>query len=446
LFVRPPKADFDRWVALGNDEWSYQAVLPYFRKLENDRDFGHDHDLHGTSGPIPVSRGLEVPLHPISAAFLAACQSLGFPVADDKNRPSSVGVGRAPSNYVDGVRINTGLAYVLPALGRGHLTVAGDAFVHRVLVSRGRATGVEVERDGKVEVIFGDEIVLCCGAVKSPHVLMLSGLGPAAELAAQGIKVIADLPGVGKSFSDHPDVNVTYALQHGIPPRPGTRMIEVVLNLTADGSPFPEDLEIMCFPRTLLAMARGGAGPADLARRARQTVSALRAFSPRLVVAQARRRHSHFLANALQQQESRGDLTLVSPDPRTQPLLTYNYLSTALDRKRMRQALRTSSRIVDTPEFAELGARRTGPDDGTLHDDALLDGWARRNVITAIHMSGTAHFGPDSDPTAVVDQRCRVRHIDRLRVVDTSVFPTVTSRGTNAAAIMLAERVADWYG
>jgi choline dehydrogenase-like flavoprotein len=434
-FVRATRADLDGWAAAGNDLWSHDALLPAFRRLEADADFG-DRPGHGATGPIPVSR-VHRP-HPVTDAFAAACDTLGFPAEPDKNGDAPPGHGPVPFNVADGVRVNTAMAYLSPRRDSPLLTVVGGVRVTRVLVERGRAVGVQTDR-GPVRAA---EVVLSAGAVGSPHLLLLSGIGPADHLRATGIDVVADLPGVGADFSDHPDVYVTYRPARRTPMPRGLLPLATALN-TAD------HLEVMPwlkpFSQVMLSRSSGSAlaGVAEVLRRPAGTLRALRHSSPSRLLDAARRRDDLYLAVALQQEESRGRISLTSADPLVQPRIRYRYLTEAADRRRLREGIRLAAELLRTPGFAPLVAERTGLPDDVLADDRELDRWTRAHLATAVHLAGSARMGPAGDAGAVVDQHLRVRGVAGLRVVDTSVMPQVTSRGPAATAVVIGERAAE---
>ena len=194
-FTRARKSDFDRWVAAGNCEWSYDAVLPYMIKLERDLEFG-DQEHHGTGGPMPVNRDRHNP-HPVTSAFYGACAELGYPEEADKNGEQAIGYGPVPRNAVDGLRYNTAICYLNPVRSRPNLVVRANTLVRKIVFKGTVATGVEVSDSRGTEVIEGREIVLCAGAIKTPQILLLSGVGPTTQLAEHGIPVVRDLPGVG---------------------------------------------------------------------------------------------------------------------------------------------------------------------------------------------------------------------------------------------------------
>jgi predicted dehydrogenase (TIGR03970 family) len=404
VFLRATRADLDGWAADGNDLWSADAVLPAFRRLEADREFG-DRPGHGADGPVPVTRVREA--HPLADAFAAAAAELGHEAEPDKNAlDASVGYGPVPLNVVDGVRINTAMAYLSPRRGLSTLTVRGGVTVRRVVVERGRAVGVETGGG----VVRGAEVVLCAGAVGSPHLLLLSGIGPAVDLRRAGIEVVADVPGVGAGFSDHPNVYVGY--RPAGPIESARLPLHGVLHATSSGAALPGDLEILPW-LTPFSRITGGTPGDDLV-----------------------------VGVGLQREDSRGRLSL-DDDPGRQPRLAYGYLTEDADRRRLREGVRLAADLLRTEALKPLVAGRTDLPDGVLDDDRALDGWVRASLTTAIHLAGTARMGPPSDPGAVVDQRLRVRGVRGLRVVDTSVLPRVPSRGPAATAVMLGERAAE---
>jgi predicted dehydrogenase (TIGR03970 family) len=434
-FVRARRADFDGWLAAGNPEWSYEKSLPFFRALEADEQFG-DQSLHGSSGPMPVTRPaltrpnltLSSPPHPVTAAFATAAAELGFAEETDKNGEQPAGHGPLPMNVRDGVRWNTALAYLLPLGSRPNLVVRGDTTVRRVLFEGTRAVGVEVASDsGDVFTVLGGEIVLAAGSIQSPQLLMLSGIGPKAELERHGIPLVADSPGVGIGFSDHPQVQLTWR------PRPeisraaasagwaGPAM-EWALNDSGSVSENEPDgdgstaIEILPLLKPMAYLLTGAVRTGD---------------SPDLTV-----------LVAVQNEVSRGHIRLSSADPTSPPEIDYDYLSSSADVSHLRSAVRLAARVIGSTAFAAVSDGLTGLDEQTLADDERLDAWVRANLGTAIHLCGSARMGPDGDPGAVVDQYGRVRGVTALRVADTSILPTVPRRGPAATAVLIGERIA----
>jgi predicted dehydrogenase (TIGR03970 family) len=396
VFLRGIPADFDGWAAAGNDLWSYQRVLPVFRRLESDRDLG-DGPLHGADGPVPVQR---FPAdHPVAEAFAAAAAELGFAAEPDKNAGAAPGSGPLPFNVADGVRVDAAMAYLAPRRGLPGLAVRSGVRVRRVLVEGGRAVGVETT-DG---VVRAGSVVLSAGAVGSPWLLLQSGIGPADRLRAAGIDVVTDLPGVGAGASDHPQVYVGWRPARGLPDG----------RLPLSGALHTATLELLPWLTPFSRVTGADAGD-DLA-----------------------------VGVQLQRADSRGRLDLCGTDPGGSPRLRYGYLRAESDRRELRDGVRLAAELLRGRSFAALGAVRTGLPDAVLADDRALDAWIRERLTTAMHLSGTARMGPGGDPGAVVDQELRVHGVEGLRVVDTSVLPSAPSRGTAATAVLLGERAAD---
>lgn len=424
-FIRGRRRDFDAYAASGNPAWSFAEVLPYFRRLETDLTYGST-PWHGGSGPVPVDRTSAAGSTAFTRAFVAACRELGHPWEADKNGQQPPGVGPLPRNAVDGERRNTGLTYILPARDRPNLTVSGDTTVRRVLLTGTTATGVEVERGGRIEVVEADEVVLAAGAFGSPHLLALSGIGPAGALRRAGLPVVVDLPGVGRNLSDHPQVRLDIAVR--ISPRAtprattGTEILQCVLHLASSGSGTTgdcgddADLEILPFLRPLAVVM----GTADAVPDGDLTLF-LTLLRPR----------------------ARGTVTTVSPDLEVRPRVDYHYLDDADDRRRLRELVREAVRLTQTAAFAPVVRQLASPDPVTLADDTRLDAWILDHLATAIHACGTCRMGPDPAAGDVVDQRGRVHGVTGLRVADTSILPFAPSRGPAATAVMIGERMAD---
>jgi len=447
-FMRAVPEDFERWVQAGNDAWSFEQVLPYYRKLEDDRDF--DGPFHGTGGPLPIKRQGDDLMSPLTAAFIDGCLQLGFVEDEDKNRPAPPGVGLVPLNAVDGLRVSTGIAYLIPSQRRPNLTVRGDAFVRRILFEGTRAVGVEAEIAGHREVIFAGEIVLCAGAICSPQLLMVSGVGPGEELRALGIHVVHDAAGVGKELADHPELWITYRPKRMMMPiHPHMAFHQAALNYTADGSNIVGDMELICGVLTIGQITLGSGlfavrGIADIVQRPIRTLEGLRGVSMRRLLEQAQTSADMPLVCGLQQERSRGELRISSADPHVPPALHYNYFADPEDLERMRQGVRLAAELLETTPLRRMVASRTSPSDGDLASNRALDRWMRTKLATAIHMSSTCKMGPASDEHAVVDQLFRVRGVSGLRVVDTSAMPHLIRRGPNATAVMMGERAADF--
>ena len=424
VFLRGLPEDYDSWAEQGNDQWAYQHVLPFFRKLEIDADM-HD-DFHGSDGPIPVVRAPRDAWHPFQHSFARACADLGYPEDPDMNHPSSEGFGPAPMNNPAGIRMSSALAYLSSARHRLNLTIRGNVVARRILFDDGstgspRAVGVEAESGGEVFTVEGGEIVVCASGIASPQLLMLSGIGPADHLSDLGIPVVRDLPGVGQNLRDHPLVYVDSALHHDYLPVDfsGSR-IQTLLRYTTAGSTTRNDMHVY--------VNNVASGPSPLG-------SGPGAEQPML-------RMTCILQNA----DSAGALRLASADPHDKPLIDYRYLRSDWDRQRLRESVRLCRRILDQPSFAGISAGPLSPTAAELESDDALDDWLLRNVFTTFHTSGSCRMGPAGDSLAVVDQYCRVHGVNNLRVVDISICPNVVRANTNATAIMIAERAAGWIG
>ncbi|MEY2443769.1 MAG: choline dehydrogenase, partial [Ilumatobacteraceae bacterium] len=364
VFVRAPADDFDRWAALGNPDWSFAEVLPFLRRLEDDHDFP-DGVLHGRGGPMPVTRCLGSALHPLSQAFGAACAALGFPEEADKNGSGPVGVGSLPRNIVDGVRVNAAIAYIAPHRDRPNLSIESHVSVRRVMFAGTRAIGVEAERGGELQTFRGDEIVLCAGAVMTPHLLLLSGLGPAAESRHHGIAVVADLPGVGTRGRDHPQLFLGFEPLQPLRPSVPSSVVEVALDTVVDGVP----VALMPYLRSMAELVPGsGASTTELV-----------------------------IGVLLERAERAVDVSLLTSNPRVPPAIDYHSLESAADRAHLTAAAEVGLAILDSPELAGLGVRRTSPPDALAFDE-----WMRANITTAVHLCASAPMGPDEDRFAVV--------------------------------------------
>lgn len=408
-FIRGAPEDFETWASWGNTAWSYQDVLPYFKKLENDADFRDA--FHGTDGPVPVRRFPRETWPPMQEAFYRACVAADFPEYPDVHHPDATGLSLRAENNVDGVRMSTALTYLQPSRHRLNLTIRPQVMVRRILFDGTTATGVEVDSGGEQFLLESQEIVLSAGAVASPQLLMLSGVGPSASLRALGLPLVHHLPGVGQNMRDHPNVQVRLRLKPGVPEDDIARRA-VRLRYTAPGSSTPNDMILS--PASLNTVHATGQDP------------------------------SHTINCGLYLAVGAGALWLTSRDPAVQPAMDYRYLDDPWDVQRLREAVRLCVRLLDDPAFQAILDHRVSPTDADLASDAALDQWLLRNVTSSYHIAGTCKMGPASDPMAVVDQWCHVHGLSGLRVADASIMPDVVRANTNVTTMMIAERCADF--
>ena len=419
VFLRGVPEDYDNWAAEGNDEWSFIKLLPFFRKLETDLDVRDD--FHGTDGPIPVRRLPREEFMPVNEAFHQATIAEGFPEDPDMNNPDSTGTGPVPMNNPDGIRTSAAMAYLNPNRHRLNLNIKANVTARRVVFDGDRAVGIEAESGGETFIVEGSEIVLCAGGIASPQLLLLSGIGPTRHLNEMGIPVVKDLPGVGQNLRDHPLITIELEPREGVKLATTEPRIHSGLRYTAEGSRTRNDIQL--FPSSFTGLRSG---------------DPLQGRSPD-------RPQGMRITCILKLADSAGELTLTSTNPSDPPRLDYKYFETDWDRKRMREAIHLSLRLLEHPSFGELVERRISPTDYDVATDGALDAWLRQNVATTQHTSGTCKMGLESDSMAVVDQNCRVRGFQNLRVVDLSICPNVVRSNTNATAIVIAERAAGWF-
>ena len=413
MFWRGAPEDYDGWAALGNDEWSYAKVLPYFRKLETDADI--QDEFHGTAGPIPVRRHQRKDWLPFQEATYQAMVDAGSPEHPDVNHPQYTGVAPRVENNVGGKRMSVSTCYLNPNRHRLNLTVKGNALVTKILFAGKRAVGVEVESGDETFTVEGEQIVLSAGAVASPQLLMVSGVGPADQLKSLGIDLVQDIPGVGQNLRDHVSVVVELSTKDGFQFDPNGPRHQVMMAYTAEGSQIRNDMAITPSSFTT-ALKRGG----DV-------------MTPVGVG----------MAVGLYLGTSKGELRLKSADPHTLPHMDFRYLEDEFDLRRLREGVRCVQGLLEHKAYRGMVAGHTTPTQDQLSSDESLDDWLRRTASTSYHQSGTCKMGPGSDGMAVVDQRGRVHGLENLRVVDASIMPDVIRTNTNATTIMIGERAAD---
>lgn len=408
-FTRARPRDYDMWAEAGNTEWAFDKVLPALRAIETDLNFG-DTPLHGARGPVRVQRGSRANLGLASELFVEASLAVGFAWDEDMNGLSTGGVGLMPLNAVQAIRQNAGAAFIDRVLARPNLALLDRTHVRRIVVENGKATGLEIEHRGKGHSVRSGEVILCAGGINSPHLLMLSGIGPENKLHSAGIDTVCRIEAVGANLADHPYVIWPFSLSEEAVAAHGKHGGGLALNYASAGDDV-EDLRVI--PYSSPSTVQGGTGVSSLGFHC-----------------------------SLGTPDSRGEIILRSASPRQTPAVRYNYLHEAADKRRMRECVEMVDAYLQTPGYRAAGA--TVPDGFARisRDRGQLDHWIATNLLTAYHSAGTCRMGPDSDGTAVVDQYCRVRGVEGLRIADTSIMPFLMTRGTHATAIMIGEHAA----
>ncbi|MDE4142448.1 MULTISPECIES: choline dehydrogenase [Rhodobacterales] len=435
VYVRGHAGDYNHWAESGARGWSYADVLPYFKRMETWHDGGHggDPDWRGTDGPLHISRGpRDNPLHD---AFVEAGRQAGYPVTGDYNGQQQEGFGPMEMTVWKGRRWSAANAYLRPALKRDTCDVI-RALARRIVIEEGRATGVEVERGGKVEVIRADrEVIVSASSLNSPKLLMLSGIGPAAHLAEHGIDVVADRPGVGQNLQDHLEVYMQMACSQPITLYKywnllGKGLVGAQWLFTKTGLGASNQFESAAFIRS----DKGVEYP-DIQYH----------FLPMAVRydGQAAAEGHGFQAHVgPMRSPSRGNVSLRSSDPKAAPKILFNYMSTEQDWEDFRKCIRLTREIFSQDAFKPFVKHEIQPGNELQSDDEI-DSFIREHAESAYHPCGTCKMGAEDDPMAVVDPECRVIGVDGLRVADSSIFPRITNGNLNGPSIMTGEKAAD---
>jgi choline dehydrogenase len=431
IYIRGQRQDFDLWRQLGNAGWSYDDVLPYFRKAE-DQEHGED-AFHGTGGPLGVS-DLRTK-HPLHDALIEAAQQAGYPYNADFNGAEQEGVGPLQLTVRGRRRCSTAAGYLKPVMHRPNLCVEMRALTHRVRLEGKRAVGVEYSQNGTVHVVRAKrEVVLCGGTINSPQILQLSGIGPGALLQGLGIEVLHDLPGVGENLQDHV----------------GGRMIFRCQGVVTFNEVYHNWLRRIWAGMQYTFLGDGplmtGAGPIGLFVKTRPELDSpdvqyqfMAGSSPKIGDPMHKFPACTFGAIPCRP-ESRGWLRITSPDPARPPAMQPNYLATQNDRDTMVAALKVTRKVFAMPAMRKYVTEEIFPGPQAKTDEDLLN-HVRATSGTTFHQTSTCMMGPG--PMSVVDTTLKVKGVDALRVIDASIMPTVVSGNTNATAIMIAEKGAD---
>jgi choline dehydrogenase len=409
IALRGQPYDYDEWASMGLPEWSFEACLPAFKRLETDHDF--DNEWHGQDGPIPVRRHTDAELTRWQAAFLEACQELGYPKAADTNDPTGTGAGKHAMNKVNGERMGAARCYLdAQTRARKNLQIVPNTLVRRVLFHNKRAQGLELERFGRVFTVNGDRVVLCAGAVSSPGILLRSGIGPSASVLRVGAEQVYESPGVAARLLDHPGLAVFFrplddtlcSLEHPL--------IQTVCRYTSTGSACPNDMQLQ--PGSFVPLP---------------------GLPLRIVT----------LATCIGKPVGHGRIVFRSSRPTDAPLIETKLLADEADRATAREALRNVGRLARTKAISAL-ARPVYPRKRPWNDAGEFTGPLEQITGSGYHPSGTAPMGPDTDPMAVTDGRGRVRGVTGLFVADASLMPTIPSSNTHLPTLMIGERMAAW--
>lgn len=430
VFIRGHALDFERWVQEGAVGWSWREVLPYFKRLETWEE--GESEYRGGDGPVNVRRGTyDCPLHEI---FLQAGEQAGFPLSDDINGARQEGFGALQMNVRGGVRSSTAEAYIRPNAERANLTVLDQALAERLLIEGNRVSGARFSRHGtSVEVRANREVVLACGAINSPQVLMLSGIGPSDHLTEHGIDCRVDLPGVGQNLQDHPVVYMKYAIDKPISMNGHMRLGKMAMTgarwlATRGGPAASNNVETCALMRTHPSVPHPDVEIQFLPVIMDNEGGFLSGM------------HGFTYCIGPGRVEGTGWVRLRSGDPSDAPRIFSNFLATDFDLNQMRKSIELGRFIAAQKSHDQLGMSEFEPGEH-LRTRAQIEAYLRENVSGDFHLAGTCKMGTDQQ--AVVDPNLRVHGIEGLRVVDASVMPSIVSVNTNATTIMIAERAAD---
>lgn len=436
-YVRGQRSDYNHWAQFGNKGWSYAEVLPYFKRSERRIGAGDDR-VRGRDGELPIT-DLDL-IHPICEAFIEGAQTLGIPRNPDYNSGDQAGTGYFQRTIHNGRRYSAAKAFLRPARKRPNVDVRTSTQAAKIVFEGKRAVGVRYVQGGRRgverEIRAQREVVLCAGALNTPKLLQLSGIGPEAVLRDVGLDVLVDLPGVGNNLKDHYGVRMVAHLQ-------GVR----TLNSMAQGLPLGLEIakwlvgkpSVLSISPSLAHLFWKSAPELDVPdleyvftpASFREGVVGLLDKSPGMTLGVWQTRP-----------ESKGYVKVVSQDIFEHPKINPNYLAEEHDQQVLLRSMRLGRQLLSTPPLQPFLQGRTNPSDDLQTDDEMLD-WARQNGITVYHMIGTARMGPDNDLQAVVDDELRVKGVEGLRVADASIMPVMPSGNTNAPTMMIAEKASD---
>ncbi|TVQ58376.1 MAG: choline dehydrogenase [Rhodobacteraceae bacterium] len=435
VYVRGHARDFDCWAEQGAAGWAFADVLPYFKRMEdwNPAGQGGDPAWRGRGGPVHVTRGPR--RNPLHHAFVEAGRQAGFETTADYNGEKQEGFGAMEQTIRDGRRWSAASAYLKPALARPNCTLV-RGLARRVVIEEGRATGVELDRGGAVETIRARrEVIVAASAINSPKLLMLSGVGPAADLAAHGVPVVADRPGVGANLQDHPEVYIQQECREPITLYKHLNWASKA-RIGAEWLLFRKGLGATNhFESAAFVRSRAGVEYPDIQFHFLPVAVRYDGRAPAPV-------HGFQAHVGPMRAASRGRVRLSSADPAAPPSILFNYMSEEQDWIDFRRCVRLTREIFAQPAFDIWRGREIAPGPEVVSDDEI-DGWLREHIESAYHPCGTCRMGAAADPGAVVDPECRVIGVEGLRVADSSIFPRITNGNLNAPSMMVGEKAAD---
>ncbi|KHA62294.1 choline dehydrogenase [Vibrio variabilis] len=434
VYVRGHACDFDEWEQQGAKGWRYSACLPYFRRTESWS--GGEDEYRGGQGPVGTCNGNDMALNPLYQAFIDAGKEAGYPETKDYNGYQQEGFGPMHMTVDKGVRASTSNAYLRRALKRSNLTLIKGVVARKVILEGKTAVGVEFQKSGKVVQCFAEkEVISSAGSIGSPQLLQLSGIGPKDVLNKAGVDLVHDLPGVGQNLQDHLEIYFQYHCSQPITLNSklglaSKGMIGAQWILTRTGLGATNHFESCAFIRSREGLKWPNIQYHFLPAAMRYDGRA--AFDG----------HGFQVHVGPNKPESRGHVAITSADPLVKPHIEFNYISTEQDRQDWRDCIRLTREILMQPAMDSYRGEEIQPGIA-ITSDQEIDEWVKANVESAYHPSCSCKMGADDDPMAVLDEQCRVRGIDGLRVVDSSVFPTIPNGNLNAPTMMVAERASD---
>ncbi len=434
VYVRGHAEDFNQWEEQGAKGWAYKDCLPYFKRSESWHE--GENDYRGGSGPVSTSNGNNMKLNPLYKAFIEAGKEAGYPETKDYNAEQQEGFGPMHMTVGGGVRSSTSNAYIKPAKNRSNLKILTNVLVQKITLENKIATGVEYSISGRKETLKASkEVIICAGSIGSPQLLQLSGIGPTKVLNDAGVDVLHELPGVGENLQDHLEVYFQYHCKKPITLNSKLNLlskgligIEWILAKTGLGA--TNHFESCGFIRSRAGLKWPNIQYHFLPAAMRYDGNA------------AMDGHGYQVHAGVNKVTSRGSVKIKSSDPQSKPTIIFNYMETEQDRQDWRDCIRLTREILSQPALDEFNAGEASPGIGVSSDEEI-DAWVRANVESAYHPSCSCKMGSLDDPMTVVNNEGQVNGIGSLRVIDSSVFPTIPNGNLNGPTIMLAEKMAD---